>query len=188
LSYYHYTIDFEIYKGYYLSGEKMQKRAIIATLDRHGCIPISDDCFGRLQEERIFFQRMTTSYHHIVMGRKKIERLPPSSRPLAGRMNIILSNTKKFKDHGCLTLPTVESVLSIFANSKICIVGGADIFHLFFPYVNQLFITHIDAELKMESSDGPFPEIGNEWKTRQIKMVPANDVNAFATRIVEYTR
>ena len=120
-------------------------------LMRNGKLPLES------KEDLLFFSQVTKG-DAVVMGRKTWETLPKSSRPLSKRENYILSNqpSKTFLSEDELYNPSIhhvyglkddkESIKSFLSkleekHGNVWIIGGAEIYKLFAPYVDNLIMT-----------------------------------------------
>ena len=88
----------------------------------------------------------------IIMGRKTYESI---GRPLPGRQNIILTQQPDFVMAGCDCAHSVEEALKIAKGDEVMIIGGAEIYRLFLPLADTLWITLVKADVK---GDTYFPE------------------------------
>jgi dihydrofolate reductase len=62
-----------------------------------------------------------------------------------------------------------------YANNEIFVIGGGEIFKLFLPLAERLYITKIDVEFE---GDTVFPEINEElWKTVSIRKCESDEFN-----------
>ena len=110
------------------------------------------------------FKQLTTD-SIIIMGRKTWDSLP--YKPLKNRRNIVLSsnfisNAEFYKSKKeCLEKMLKEQ------NEKIFIIGGAEIYKLFFNKSDVLHITFVDK--KVEGIDTYFPISIKKIKTSFIK-------------------
>ena len=85
-----------------------------------------------------------TSNSPIIMGRKTFESI---GRPLPNRINIILTRDKEFKTEGCFVYNDMNEIISDYSdNGEVFIIGGGEIYKLFFPYINRLYITVVEGE------------------------------------------
>lgn len=82
----------------------------------------------------------------VIMGRKTYERLPAAVCPLPNRRNIVLSTTVSDTIPGIEVYRKVSDVLdtikSVPSNS-VFVIGGAHVYHEFFPYCDTVYITRI---------------------------------------------
>lgn len=107
------------------------------------------------------FKKITTG-HTIVMGRKTFESFP---KPLPNRHHVILTRDKNYKvDSEQVTVVNdIETVMKTYENSgsEIFIIGGGEIYNLFLPYCNKLYLTKVNGDFE---GDTYFPEINyDEW-------------------------
>jgi dihydrofolate reductase len=124
-----------------------------------------------------------TSRHSIIMGLKTYESL---DKPLPNRRNIVLD----FKIHDIKDVEFATSIPMAIEMVKdedeAFVIGGASIYKQFFPFVNKLYITHIEHEF---DADIFFPEFDlNKWElvseTKGIK----DEKNPFDYFCREYVR
>ena len=111
------------------------------------------------KEVRYF--RSVTEWHTIIMGRRTFESLP---KVLPNRRHIVLTKDAGYRvDH-----PDVVIVHSLDEVHKLCddkeehfIIGGAEIFRIFMPYVERIYLTIVhgtfDADIYF------FPLDMKEW-------------------------
>jgi dihydrofolate reductase len=117
-------------------------KAIVA-MDPHRLIGNKGKLPWHFSEDLQFFKR-TTLGHPIVMGRKTFTSLP---RPLPGRKNVVLSRSMSSREEITLFSDLQELLDWEKKNAQdIFIIGGAEIYRLFLPYVEELFVTHIHQE------------------------------------------
>lgn len=123
-----------------------------------------------------YFKDVTMG-HPVVCGRKTLESM---GGPLKGRRNIILTRNRDYEpDKGCEIVHSVEEVLQLFSKSKeeVFIIGGAEIYKMFLPYANKLYITTIDQEFE---GDTFFPNISEgEWTEVAVKEGPTDEKNPY---------
>jgi dihydrofolate reductase len=86
----------------------------------------------------------------IVMGRKTFESI---GKPLSGRENVILTTNKDYKADGCF----------IYNNMDEFIIGGGEIYKLFFPHIDRLYITLVEGEYV---GDTTFPHYSDDLWTK----------------------
>lgn len=85
----------------------------------------------------------------IVMGRKTYESM---GKPLPNRKNIVLTNSN-ISLNDALVINDYRQILDI--KEDVFIIGGTEIFELFLPYANRLYLTEIDYE---SDADSYFPK------------------------------
>jgi dihydrofolate reductase len=102
------------------------------------------------------FFRETTTGHAVVMGRKTWLTL---GKPLKNRLNIVLSRDSNIEPQESLVvLRDIESVLSFSKslNTDLFIIGGAQIYKAFLPYIEKWVITEVPV--KVVGADAFMPE------------------------------
>lgn len=88
----------------------------------------------------------------IVMGRKTYESI---GRPLPGRQNIVITRQACFAAAGCEVVPSAESAVVAAANApEIMVIGGAQIYELFLPQAQRIYLTRVCVEV---DGDAYFP-------------------------------
>lgn len=141
----------------------MVKISLITAMTTEGVIGRAGKLPWHIPEELKYFKAMTLN-KPIVMGRKTFESM--GSRPLANRLNIILTRESVFECSGCLVVHSVEEVLEqCNPDEEIMIIGGADIYKQFLPLASQLYITIIHGTYE---GDTYFPSIAwNDWVLKE---------------------
>ena len=91
------------------------------------------------------FFKTITSGKTIIMGRKCFESLP---KMLLNRKYIILTSNKNYNVDDAIVFHNVLDVIKyVDESSEECfIIGGAKIYEEFLPYVENIYLTEIDAE------------------------------------------
>jgi dihydrofolate reductase len=126
-------------------------------MDIQQAIGLGNDLPWRLPADLAYFKK-TTMDHTILMGRKTYESI---GKPLPNRTNVILTQNKNYHAEGCLIVHSVEEAVEQFKNEEIFVIGGAEVFQLFMPSVDRLYITLIEHEFK---ADTYFPEFDiDDW-------------------------
>ena len=101
-------------------------------------------------EQRRF--RELTIGHAVVMGRRTFEEI---GRPLPGRLNIIVSSTKKFEGENCCTVASLAQAMELAGERELYVAGGARLYAEALPLADKLYITQIHDEVE---GDTCFPE------------------------------
>lgn len=104
------------------------------------------------------FRRLTLN-HTIIFGRKTLATFP-NQQPLDGRRNIILSR-KQDRITGAEIVGSIEGLFDVLdAGQENFVIGGAEIFGELLPYVTEIFLTVVDAEVQ---ADTFFPNFFGEF-------------------------
>jgi dihydrofolate reductase len=127
----------------------------IAAVDRKGAIGKGGKLPWHYSADMKFF-RETTTGHAVVMGRKTWLTL---GKPLKDRLNIVLSRDLSIEpDESLLVLSDIDSVISLNAslNTDLFVIGGAQIYDAFLPYIEKWIITEVP--LTVARADAFMPE------------------------------
>lgn len=131
---------------------------LIVAIGEEGAIGKNGDLIWKISEDLKRFKTLTTS-HPVIMGRKTWDSLP--KKPLPGRRNIILTRRKDFKAEGAETFNSIEEALALTEEENPFVIGGAEIYQAFMPFVNTLYLTKVyssaegaDAFLKIDFDEG----------------------------------
>ncbi|TMV47232.1 dihydrofolate reductase [Paenibacillus mesophilus] len=152
---------------------RRQPVSMIVAMDRNRVIGRNNKLPWRLPADLAFFKK-TTMGHPVIMGRKTYESI---GRPLPGRTNIILTRDPSYSAEGCEVAHTVEEALLAAEAQSPFIIGGSEIYALFFPIADRLYVTSIDEQFE---GDAHFPEIDPEmWKivARQPGTIDENNLH-----------
>jgi dihydrofolate reductase len=164
------------------------KISLIAALSQNQVIGKNNDLPWRLPDDMKFFMQ-TTSGHHVIMGRKNYDSLPPKFKPLPNRTNIVLTHQKDFKAEGCIVVSSMEQGIDIARSNKeaeLFIIGGAQIYQLAMPVADYLYLTEIKTEI---SGDTYFPAFDKaQWEEKSRIPHPVDEKHPFAFDFVIYSR
>ena len=146
-------------------------------IGRNGTLP------WNIPEELRRFRNITSS-HAVVMGRKTYESLP--RKPLPDRTNIILSSRPDYPAPKCLVHSSIADVVAKYARSQsTCVVmGGQEIYRIFWPFCNTLHISRID--MLVNDGDAFFPF---SWNDVELEFSPVSfmDRSSGGIQWKEYT-
>lgn len=115
----------------------------------------------------------------VVMGRKTFESV--DSKPLNGRINIIVTRQKDFEAPGVVVVNSLNDA-TFFAKendyNELMILGGAQIYEDAMPKANRIYITRVHAFF--EDADAFFPEIDErKWERVKVQDFQADEKHAY---------
>jgi len=162
--------------------------SIIAAVAKNGVIGKANDLPWRLPDDMKFFME-TTSGHHVIMGRKNYDSLPPKFKPLANRTNIVVTRQKDFTANGCVVVHDLNDGIQLAkkgGEKELLVMGGAEIYKVALPITDILYLTEIETEIE---GDTFFPEWNkNEWKEISRLHHPADAKHKYAFDFVVYKK
>ena len=122
--------------------------SIIAAVASNNAIGKNNDLLWHISEDLKYFKK-TTNGHTIIMGRKTFESFP--NGPLPNRNHIILSKSVGVATESCTWVKSVEEAIAEADDEREnFIIGGGSIYKLFLPYVNKMYLTHVQKDFDAE--------------------------------------
>jgi dihydrofolate reductase len=149
--------------------------SLIVAADEQNGIGKNNQLLCHLPADLKYF-RLTTTGHHIVMGRKTYESV---GRPLPNRTNIVITRNADLKIEGCVIKTSLEEAIAYAkANNEteLMITGGGVIFDQALPIANRIYLTRIHHTF---DADTFFPTIGPEWKLAKNERHEADEKNGY---------
>ena len=122
------------------------------------------------------------------MGRKTYNSI---GKPLAQRLNIVVSRQEDFHPEGVEVVPTLDAALSLAGRrlpeqDEVMVIGGGEIYRAAMPLADRLYITHVDAA---PEGDTWFPEIATTaWRIASSERVPESAEDTAPTTFTVYER
>lgn len=126
-----------------------------------------------------------TMGHPVIMGRKTWESLP--KKPLPGRRNIVLTRQKDFHAEGAEKVHSLEEALESVKDESPFLMGGAQIYNLFLPYVTRIYLTEINAECAEADAFLNVDLNMTEWELLNVSSTEKSD-SGLEYRYLEYIR
>lgn len=128
---------------------------IIAAISRNRVIGNNAQLPWKLPEDMRHFVKITSGCP-VVMGRKTYESI---GKPLKNRTNIILTRDANYKKEGCLIYQDIQKIINDFGKDNLMIIGGEEIYRLFLPLTERIYLTLIDKDFE---GDTFFPKFEDE--------------------------
>lgn len=132
----------------------MKNLSLIAAIGKNNELGVDNHLIWRLKDDLKYFKNITTG-KTIIMGRKCFESLPGL---LPDRKSVILTSNKKYDVENALICHNIEEIFDYITTSQddCFIIGGEQIYDLFLPYCERLYLTEINAV--EPNADAYFPE------------------------------
>ena len=123
--------------------------AIVAIDNRNG-IGKDGHLLFHIRDDMRHFRNLTMD-KIVVMGRKTFESLP-NKEPLPHRENYIITRQKDYAVDGAHVVHSVDELIEQVGESDdVCIIGGGEIYEMFLPYYNRLYVTRINANTEADT-------------------------------------
>ena len=156
---------------------------MIVAASTNDVIGVAGDLPWRLSADLKRFKSLTMG-HHIIMGRKTFESI---GRLLPGRTTVIVTRNAEYNFSGAIVVHSIDEALAACPDDpKPFIIGGAEIYRLALPSVNEIQLTRVQATIE---GDTHLPEIvWDEWKLVESEEHSADAKNQFKFAFEIYRR
>jgi dihydrofolate reductase len=152
---------------------------LVAAVGRRGELGRDGGLLFRLKDDMAHFKAVTRGCP-VIMGRRTWDSLP--RRPLPGRRNIVLTRNDSLPMPGAfvvgsaaVALEAGRTLASRTGARDVCVIGGAEIYGLFLPLADTLWLTEVDAEA---DADVFFPAFArSSWRETSVQRVTRDDDN-----------
>ena len=159
---------------------------VVAAVARNGTVGDGHELVWRIPEDLAHFKRVTLG-HPVLMGRRTWDGLPPRFRPLPGRRNLVLTRQPGWQSPGAEAVHTLQEAIERCRGSEqLCVIGGAQLWALALPQVDELVLTEIDHDFAGDTvfpawDRGAFAEVSRQ-------RLRASAPNDFELAFVTYRR
>ncbi|MFE5323482.1 dihydrofolate reductase [Paenibacillus sp. NPDC056579] len=160
--------------------------SFIVAMDERRGIGVNNKLPWHLPADLAFFKRVTTG-HTILMGRKTYESI---GRPLPKRRNVVMTRDRGFAAEGCEMVHSVEEALERYGSEaesgELFVIGGAEVFRMFMPHADKLYITEIAHTFEADTFLDPVD--ASEWRVLSREKGPRDEKNPYDYEFVIYER
>lgn len=125
---------------------------IIVACDKNFAIGNKGNLLCHLTNDLKFFKEKTMN-KVVVMGRKTAESLP-NGCPLKNRKNYVLTRNLSTLNKGFIGVKGIGELTLKLAKENhedVWIIGGGEIYKLFYPFCDDLYVTEIDKEFEADT-------------------------------------
>jgi len=169
--------------------EVLKTLVIICAVDKSWNIGYCGHMLCEIPGDLKRFKQLTTN-HIIIMGRKTLESLP-GGQALPGRINIVLTRNKKYKQDNIMTINSLEELFTLLnkinPDRKLTnfVIGGEQIVRGLLPYCNKAYITKILKEFP--KADTTIPNLDQEEGWMMLSQTNTFTENKLTYKYVTYT-
>jgi len=130
-------------------------------------IPEDMQNFHRITCSVTVEDRLQCRRNVVVMGRKTFDSLPSTSRPLRGRINIVVTTQQKYEGDNCWDgsslediyfVPSYEEALFLCDKlrekrwaAKVFGIGGASCYTALLPFAEKVYLTEVEGEYSCDT-------------------------------------
>ena len=162
--------------------------SMIAAMGSNRVIGKNNDIPWHLPDDFKYFKEKTKG-HHVIMGRKNWESLPPEFQPLPDRPNLVITRQPIYEADGAQVIKSLENALELAAKTdekEAYIIGGGEIYRLGLTLVDKIYLTEINGEFQGHTT---FPEFkSQQWIEVSREHHPTNDRHNYSFDFVVYER
>jgi dihydrofolate reductase len=137
--------------------------SFVVAAAENNAIGKNNQLLWHLPNDLKFFKNITWGMP-VLMGRKTFEAM--HSKPLAGRVNIVLTHNKHFKAHGAAVVQKFKDAVFFTEQNnykELMIIGGGEIYKQLMPKANKIYLTRVHSAF--EDATAFFPAIDEKkWK------------------------
>ena len=155
--------------------------SLIVAVSDNGVIGRSGELPWRQSGDLKHFKAVTMG-RSIVMGRKTWQSI---GRPLPGRQNIVITRQPGFVAPGADVVDSTDAAVAAARGDEIMIIGGAEIYALFLPLAERVYLTRVHGEVE---GDAYFPALGSDWRLVSDERYAADENNDYDMSFRLYER
>lgn len=163
----------------------MSRIVLVVAVAKNGIIGADGGLPWHVPSDLKRFKAMTMG-KPVIMGRRTWEGLP--MRPLPGRLNIVMTRDRNYVAPGAVVAADAAAALDAAAaqpSDEISVIGGADIFRLFLPRADRIYLTDVDVAPDGDTLFPPLsPEQWRETATEPFAQGP-KDTARFRLRVLD---
>ena len=128
---------------------------IVVAIAKNNVIGKNNKLPWHYPEDLRYFKNITSG-KTVVMGKNTfLSIVERNGKVLPNRKNVVLTHDKEFKYKDVTVIHDVNDYLNNI-DEDIYIIGGSQVYHMFLPFADRLYITHISRDYE---GDTYFPEI-----------------------------
>lgn len=160
--------------------------SLVVAVSRNGVIGQAGGLPWHISSDLKLFKTITLG-KPVIMGRKTWDSLP--RKPLPGRVNIVITRQAGFVAEGAHVVANAADALArAGAVAEIAIIGGGEIYHVFLPLADRVYLTEVDLQVE---GDTYFPKLSPEqWTETKSEPHPKgpDDSASFVLRVFDRKR
>jgi dihydrofolate reductase len=161
----------------------MSRISFVVAVSRNGVIGRAGGLPWHVSTDLKRFKAITMG-KPVIMGRKTWESLP--KKPLPGRPNIVITRQKNYRAEGAIIVTDISSALAAAGKvEEVCVIGGGEIFDMFLPQTNRIYLTEVDIEVDGDTFFTPIDPAQWTETAREVHPRGPNDSAGFVLRVLD---
>jgi len=150
---------------------------LVVAASENNAIGLNNQLLWHLPKDMRFFKN-TTWGMPILMGRKTFESM--GSKPLNGRLNIIITRNKNWISEDVMVVHTMEEATALatkFSYNELLVIGGGEIYKMALPMAQKIWLTRVHTTIE---GDVYFPKLNAEWEMVSSTQNAADEKHIFS--------
>ena len=150
---------------------------LVVAASENNAIGLNNQLLWHLPKDMRFFKN-TTWGMPILMGRKTFESM--GSKPLNGRLNIIITRNKNWVNEDVTVVHTMEEAIALadkFSYKELLVIGGGEIYEMALPLAEKIWLTRVHTTIE---GDVYFPKLNAEWEMVSSTQNAADEKHKFS--------
>lgn len=150
---------------------------LVVAASENNAIGLNNQLLWHLPKDMRFFKN-TTWGMPILMGRKTFESM--GSKPLNGRLNIIITRNKNWVSEDVTVVHTMEEAIALatkFSYNELLIIGGGEIYEMALPIAQKIWLTRVHTTIE---GDVYFPTLNADWEMVSSTQNAADEKHKFS--------
>jgi dihydrofolate reductase len=161
----------------------MSRISFVVAVSRNGTIGRNGGLPWHISTDLKRFKAITMG-KPLIMGRKTWESLP--KKPLPGRPNIVITRQKNYRAEGAIIVADIPAALAVAGQvEEVCVIGGGEIFDMFLPQTERIYLTEVDLEVDGDTFFPPLDPAQWTETAREIHPQGVNDSAGFVLRVLD---
>lgn len=158
--------------------------SLIVAMSDNRVIGRDGDLPWRMSSDLRRFRSLTMG-HYVILGRKTYDSI---GRPLPGRTFVVLTRDESFQSDFAQVAHDIDEAVGIVQeDDQPFVIGGAEIYRLFLPRVDSIYLTSVHTTIA--DGDAFFPDLDlKQWNVADSKSLDASDRDEFASTFEILTR
>jgi len=150
---------------------------LVVAASENNAIGLNNQLLWHLPKDMRFFKN-TTWGMPILMGRKTFESM--GSKPLNGRLNIIITRNKNWVNEEVTVVHTMEEAIALatkFSYNELLVIGGGEIYKMALPLAQKIWLTRVHTTIE---GDVYFPTLNADWELVSSTQNAADEKHKFS--------
>jgi len=150
---------------------------LVVAASENNAIGLNNQLLWHLPKDMRFFKN-TTWGMPILMGRKTFESM--GSKPLNGRLNIIITRNKNWISEDVTVVHTMEEAIALatkFSYNELLVIGGGEIYEMALPLAQKIWLTRVHTTIE---GDVYFPTLNADWELVSSTQNAADEKHIFS--------